>query len=617
MRDESHFILDALPEAAVLLNARTDQILAANDKAAQMLECPLATLQTTAFSGFVGAALPKFVVFIEEVDHRSEGWTRDIPLVTYDKAPLTVEIRARCLEHDPGHFLLLLSDLQSLEDRANATQAQEMYRAGLGTWKRAEAFFGELERQNQLILNAAGEGIYGINAEGKTTFVNRAAQEMLGWTSEDLFGRDIHKMIHHHHLSGESYPAHDCPIYRSFRFEQVHRIEDEVFWRKDGKPIRVEYVSTPIYDQQVLAGAVVIFRDITERKENERKLQAALEEVAGLRDRLEQENAYLQEAITSERAHHDIIGSSAATKQVLARIDLVANTEATVLIHGETGTGKSLVATEIHKSSARARRPLIHFKCGSVAPENVEAELFGQLRGAYSAATRDKPGKLELAHGGTLFIDDIEELPFEIQGKLLHALQSGQVTRLGDTREKPLDVRVIAATSLLETSLARNDRLREDLYLFLNVFPIHCLPLRQRRDDIAPLAAHLLRIICRRLNRALPIMTEGVVQQLQSYDWPGNVRELHNVMERAAIVSQGNKLVVELNVTAAQAPDNTSRFQTEAVMQEMMKQNVIAALREAGGRVSGKNGAAELLDIKPTTLYSRIKTYDIQDADWR
>ena len=150
-------------------------------------------------------------------------------------------------------------------------------------------FFSELERQNQLILNAAGEGIYGVNADGKTTFVNRAAQEMLGWTAEDLLGHDIHSMIHHHHLNGDLYPSHDCPIYHSFRLEEISRTEDEVFWRKDGKPIRVEYVSTPIYDHNVLAGAVVIFRDVTERKENERRLREAMDEVAALRDRLEQE----------------------------------------------------------------------------------------------------------------------------------------------------------------------------------------------------------------------------------------------------------------------------------------------------------------------------------------
>lgn len=607
-------LLHALPQAALVLDTGGDRIVDWNSHAARLLAGSSRTAPMP-FSRYLRDALPHFVVFIEEVDHRGEGWTRDVALTSEDGCRLRCELQARPVPGKPGWIMLVLSDLRALERRAEQAEAAETFRAGLLEWKRTESFFAELERQNQLILNAAGEGIYGVNAEGKTTFVNRAAQEMLGWTTADLLGNDIHSLIHHHHLNGDIYPSQHCPIYRSFRFEQVNRIEDEVFWRKDGKPIRVEYVSTPIYDQRVLAGAVVIFRDITERKESERKLHEALAEVAALRDRLEQENAYLQEAITSERAHHNIIGISPAIRQVVTRIDLVAGTDATVFISGETGTGKSLVAAAIHKASPRARRPLIHFKCSSVAPEEVEAELCGQVRGAPNGATRDKPGKLELAHGGTLFLDDVEELPFEIQGKLLAALQNGTVTRLGDTREKPLDIRVIASTCLSEVQARRSQRIREDLYLFLNVFPITCQPLRDRPEDIPHLAAHLLRIACRRLNRPEPVLTERVVQQLQAYDWPGNVRELHNVMERGAIVSQDRKLVVELASAAPETQTGTS-FRTEAQMRDIARNNLIAALRETHGRVSGASGAAALLGIKPTTLNSRIRTMNITEMDW-
>ncbi len=607
----SDSLLAAFPDAALLLDTTTDRVVALNPRAATLLGVDGDTDQPIRFSAFLGKALATFIVFVEEVDHRGECWTRDVPLTTYGGQPLRCEIRARGVPDQPGWLLLSFTDLDAFDKRTQIAEAAELHRAGLLEWKRAETFFAELERQNQLILNAAGEGIYGVNAEGKTTFVNRAAQEMLGWTTQDLLGKDIHSMIHHHHLNGEVYPSQQCPIYRSFRFEQVNRIEDEVFWRKDGKPIRVEYVSTPIYDQKVLAGAVVIFRDITERKEGERKLREALDEVAALRDRLEQENEYLQEAISSERAHHDIIGSSPAIRQVVTRIDLVAGTDATVLITGEAGTGKALVATEIHKASPRSRRPLIHFKCGSVAPEDVEAELFGHVRGAGPNATRDKPGKLELAHGGSLFLDDVEELPFEIQGKLLHALQKSAVTRVGDTREKPLDIRVIAATTQAPTDTRTGNRIREDLYLFLNVFPISCMPLRDRLEDIPLLAAHLLKLACRRHGRPVPVLTERVVQQMQAYHWPGNVRELHNVIERAAIVSRDRKLVLELGGGGQVASPTNATVRTEAEMQDMMRRNIIAALRETGGKVSGPSGAAALLDVQPTTLYSRIKVLGI------
>ena len=617
MLDEKHqsdSLLAAFPDAALLLDTSQDRVVALNMAAATLFGVELDANPSLRFSAFLGKALAKFVVFVEEVDHRGECWTRDVPLTNVKGVPIRCEIRARGVADLPGCLLLSFTDLDAFDKRTQIAEAAELHRAGLLEWKRAETFFAELERQNQLILNAAGEGIYGVNAEGKTTFVNRAAQEMLGWTTQDLLGKDIHSMIHHHHLNGEVYPSQQCPIYRSFRFEQVHRIEDEVFWRKDGKPIRVEYVSTPIYDQKVLAGAVVIFRDITERKEGERKLREALDEVAALRDRLEQENEYLQEAISSERAHHDIIGSSPAIRQVVTRIDLVAGTDATVLITGEAGTGKALVATEIHKASPRSRRPLIHFKCGSVAPEDVEAELFGHVRGAGPNATRDKPGKLELAHGGSLFLDDVEELPFEIQGKLLHALQKSAVTRVGDTREKPLDIRVIAATTQAPTDTRKGNRIREDLYLFLNVFPISCMPLRDRLEDIPLLAAHLLKLACRRHGRPVPVLTERVVQQMQAYHWPGNVRELHNVIERAAIVSRDRKLVLELGGGGQVASPTNATVRTEAEMQDMMRRNIIAALRETGGRVSGPTGAAAMLDVQPTTLYSRIKALKIDRA---
>ncbi|MXQ07855.1 PAS domain-containing protein [Alphaproteobacteria bacterium GH1-50] len=615
---ETDSLLNALPEAALVLDPDTDRIVCWNSHAARLL-----TGRDDAapgrFSRFLGGSLPRFVVFLEEVHHRAHGWTRDVALRTEDGRALKCELRAQPFggpgDGPGGLIMVMLTDLRAFDQRTETTELAETFRAGLVDWKRTEGFFAELERQNQLILNAAGEGIYGVNAEGKTTFLNRAAQEMLGWTAEDLLGKDIHSMIHHHHLNGEHYPSQECPIYRSFRFEQVNRIEDEVFWRKDGKPIMVEYVSTPIYDQKLLVGAVVIFRDITERKENERRLREALDEVAGLRDRLEQENAYLQEAISTERAHHDIIGNSPLIRQIVARIDLVAKTDATVFITGETGTGKSLIATEIHKTSGRARRPLIHFKCSSVAPEDVEVELFG-VRGGAGGALRDRPGKLELAHGGTLFIDDLDEMPLEIQGRLLHALQTRTVTRLGDQREKPLDIRVIAASAAPGDAARRSGRIREDLFLFLSVFPITCPPLRDRPEDIPLLAAHLLKIACRRFNRPVPVITERVVQQLQAYDWPGNVRELHNVIERAAIVSQDAKLIVELAAAPAEAVRHGG-FQTEARMQEMVRSNIVAALREAGGKVSGPNGAAALLQIRPTTLYSRIKSFGIGEEEWR
>jgi PAS domain S-box-containing protein len=599
----------------ILIDLAADRIVAATDTALTLFADP--KLVGSRFARLVANGMADFVVFISEVQHRGSAWTRQVILQTVTGDALNCEVSARVIEREDRAFLLLnLLDLTRMESRAADAEAKHYYNSGIIEWQRAQNFFTDLERENQLILNAAGEGIYGVNADGKTTFVNRAAQEMLGWTSEDLLGRDIHTMIHHHHLNGDRYPSHECPIYQSFRFEQVNRIEDEVFWRKDGKPIRVEYVSTPIYDGPQLVGAVVIFRDITERWENERKLREAMDEVAALRDQLEEENAYLQEAISIERAHHDIIGRSDAIRQIINQIELVGPTDTNVLIRGESGVGKSLIASAIHKDSSRKRRPMIHFKPGAISPEKIESELFGQVRGAFAGALKDRPGKLELAHGGTLFIDEIGDIPIELQGNLLDALQSLRVVRLGDDRIRNLDLRVIASTGRDVDREVRAGRLRQDLVLHLDVFPIYCPPLHERPEDIPILTAHLLRMACKRLGRTVPVVTEGAMRKLQDYQWPGNVRELANVIERGAIVSRSDKLLVEIQTDTVSAVRGTSTVMTEADVEQIRIANTIACLKKAGGKVSGKDGAAALLGIRPTTLYSRLNKLGLSQEDW-
>ena len=599
----------------VLIDLGEDLILAATPEADLLLADQ--ALVGSFFARFVATGMDSFVVFISEVQHRGTAWTRQVTLQTAAGDPIKGEITGRAVQCSEKDLMLLhVLDLAGLEQHAAEVAAGQIYNGGLVAWQRAQSFFADLERENQLILNAAGEGIYGVNADGKTTFVNRAAQEMLGWTTDDLLGHDIHTKIHHHHLNGDHYPSHECPIYQSFRFEQVNRIEDEVFWRKDGKPIRVEYVSTPIYDGPQLVGAVVIFRDITERWENERKLRDAMDQVAALRDQLEEENAYLQEAINIERAHHDIIGRSDAIQEIIKQIELVGPTDTSVLIRGENGVGKSLVASAVHDESSRKRRPMIHFKAGAVSSEKIESELFGQVRGAFAGALKDRPGKLELAHGGTLFIDEVADIPVELQGHLLDALQNREVIRLGDDRSRSLDLRVIASTNRDIDREVQAGRLRQDLMLHLGVFPIFCPPLRERPGDIPILTAHLLRIACKRLGRKMPVVTEGAMRKLQDYHWPGNVRELANVIERGAIVSQSDKLQVEIQSQVVPGTLPTSTLLTEADVEQLRKSNIIACMKQAGGKVSGNNGAASLLGIKPTTLYSRLKKLGIGENDW-
>ena len=612
--------LEAIPLPALVLDAKADRVLNSNMAARRVLA--IAQSENLRFSAFIGSDIGEFVVFLDEVLHRGSAWTRKTVLVSQNGISVECEIRAQVNthDHDANHPLitLLILELSELSQHEKQFETGQLQREGIVGWKHAEEFFAELELRNQLILNAAGEGIYGVNTQGQATFVNRAAQEMLGWTLEDLVGNVIHDIIHHHHTDGSVHHAHDCPIYKSFRYEQVMRVDDDVFWRKNGKPILVEYVSTPIYNQKVLAGAVIVFRDVTERKINEKKLIDAMTEVADLRDRLEQENAYLQLEITKERAHHDVIGRSLSTQQLHAKIDLVAPTSAPVLITGETGTGKSIVANAIHQNSLRKGRPLIRFKSGSISRTAIEAELFGRYENATTnEKTQVTSGAIELAHGGTLYIENVCELPLEIQNKLLGVLQDGRYKRIGDNQFKNLDVRVIAAsTDNIERKIS-SGRFSEELFLALNVFPINCVPLRNRKDDIPDLVTHLLSMSCERLNRPVPIVTERTMRMLKEYAWPGNVKELRNVIERAAIVSRGEKLIIELGSASGTRTQSAKTVRTEHEMQMEIRANIVSALKETHGKVSGKTGAAALLGVEPTTLYSRIKKLEIEKREWQ
>jgi PAS domain S-box-containing protein len=475
------------------------------------------------------------------------------------------------------------------------------------------AFDFSSEAMNQLILRAAGEGIYGVNAEGKTTFVNPAAERMLGWSAEELIGRDMHSIVHHTRPDGSHYPEHACPIYAAFRDGAVHQIDSEVFWRKDGTSFSVEYTSTPIRDRGAVVGAVIVFRDVTQRREAEEKLRAAHAEVDRLRERLELENAYLQEEIRIEGNRHGIVGRSAAIQKILRQVELVAPTDATVLISGESGTGKELIARAIHDASKRSRRPLIRINCATIPHELFESEFFGHAKGAIAGTMRDGVGRFELADGGTLFLDEIGEMPIELQGKLLRVLEEKNFERVGEQHTRTVDVRVIAATSGDLKQEVRRGRFREDLYFRLDVFPIESAPLRERRDDIPLLAAHFVEGERRKLKRELRL-TEGDVRRLMQYDWPGNVRELENVIERAAILARHARLRIDLPNTKLATPSaqaSSSRLLTDEERRERDRANILAALESCGGKVFGRGGAAELLDVKPTTLASRIKALGI------
>ncbi|TWU00273.1 Formate hydrogenlyase transcriptional activator [Botrimarina colliarenosi] len=337
----------------------------------------------------------------------------------------------------------------------------------------------------------------------------------------------------------------------------------------------------------------------------------AWREVQRLQARLEEENEYLQQEVATEQGFGEMLGASPALRNVTQQIELVAPTESTVLILGESGAGKELVARELHRRSDRAERPLIKVNCAAIPRELFESEFFGHVQGAFTGALRDRVGRFELADGGTLFLDEVGEVPLDLQSKLLRVLQEGEIERIGEERTRKVDVRVIAATNRDLREESRQRRFREDLYYRLSVFPILLPALRERREDIAPLAEHFLRQAAQRLGVDPPRLTKSIAQRLERYDWPGNVRELQHVIERALILSRGRPLQIDLENTSpsaapASTPDETEVL-TDAQVRDFEQTNLRRALEAAGGKVHGPGGAAELLGIKPTTLNSRLK----------
>ena len=361
-----------------------------------------------------------------------------------------------------------------------------------------------------------------------------------------------------------------------------------------------------------------VMHDVTERHQAARE-QQAIKAIARLNEEQEHKRDYLREKVQVCRHFGEIVGDSPALRKTLTGVEAVAATPATVLILGESGVGKELIARAIHRESPRAKRSLIKVNCASVPQELFESEFFGHAKGSFTGAHRDRIGRFELADGGTLFLDEVAEIPLALQAKLLRVLQEGQFERIGDEKTRKVDVRVVAATNRdLRKAIAAGD-FREDLYYRLSVFPIEVPPLRERRDDIIPLAAHFLERACNEFQREKLPLTQLHVELLHAYDWPGNIRELRNVIERAVILSQQGRLPLELALPQCptSVEDHVSQAQaggyvSEAEWQRRYRTNLVAALDAAHWRVSGKDGAADLLGINPSTLRDRMKSLAIR-----
>lgn len=355
---------------------------------------------------------------------------------------------------------------------------------------------------------------------------------------------------------------------------------------------------------------------LTKENAERRRVEEKLRE---LQQQLESHNAYLKEEFESALSFGRIVGRSRALRRVLQQVEDVASTVATVLITGESGTGKELLAREIHERGRRSQRPFVRVNCSAIPREMFESEFFGHARGAFTGAVRDRQGRFQVADGGTIFLDEIGDLPADLQPKLLRVLQEGEYERVGEDSTRKVDVRVIAATNRNLADEVRAHRFRQDLYYRLNVFPLELPPLRSRTDDIPLLASHFIGEASKRLGVPPPVLTAADVTRLQQYDWPGNIRELHNVIERAVILSKGAQLRLDFAIadppgeliSSTEAPE---LILTDRECRERERANLMKALQRADGRIYGKGGAAELLGVNPTTLSSRLRAFKIRSA---
>jgi PAS domain S-box-containing protein len=376
-------------------------------------------------------------------------------------------------------------------------------------------------------------------------------------------------------------------------------------------------------------GVVISHTDITQRKLAEESAQRALAEVRVLKDRLDAENVYLQEEIRVARNFGEIIGDSEALKSALRLAEQVAPLDTTVLILGETGTGKELLAHAIHGLSPRHKRALVKVNCATLPAQLIESELFGHEKGAFTGAINMRPGRFEIANGGTIFLDEVGELPVELQTKLLRVLQEGEFEHLGSSRTIRVDVRVIAATNRDLKEAVREGSFRSDLFYRLSIFPITLPPLRERREDIPMLVTHFVNQLSRKLNRQIRAIPQETMVALQNYPWPGNVRELSNVIERAAIITQGSmlRLLDSLGSMPLKGPGPPTSAQPEprknvedapeSSLDRSQYELILKTLEMTYWRVEGADGAAELLKIHPNTLRSRMKRFGISKPKYK
>ena len=527
---------------------------------------------------------------------KQDARTRDIPVI-FISALQDTDDKVRGFEIGGVDFIT--KPIQEKEVLARVRTHMELHQMKQNlkqlVLQRSEEL-GKSEAKYRGLVDNAVVGVFASTTDGRFTFVNDAMARLYDFATAE-------QMIEEGALSRwKDLSERDRILADLASYGSIANSEAETITHK-GRHIHVIFSVKRIGEE--IIGMVM---DISDRKQGEIELQTAYKEIRQLKSQLEAESAYLQEEIKLEHNFENIIGQSEALRYVLNRVEMVAPQDSSVIILGETGTGKELIARAIHQLSSRSGRPLVKVNCAALPDDLIESELFGREKGAYTGAMTTQAGRFEIANKSTIFLDEIGELPLNLQAKLLRVLDSGQFERLGNPRALHTDARIIAATNRDLEEEVRQKRYREDLWYRLKIFPVTVPPLRDRSEDIPQLVEHYVRYFSKKLGRKYEELdiSSSSMRTMQSYFWPGNVRELKHLVEAAVITSNGKKLYFDLPTST---DTGTSQWKS---FEEMEREYFLEVLNEVHWKVSGEDGASAILKMPESTLRSRLKKLGIK-----